>query len=194
MKKLILSLLIFVSLISTAAFAGGSYLDLQVGYGMRNTGNIQGADKKLNGVAGHAGLGYLFKLGNYVSIGPEFGYLALSNSKYTQGNQTLRYSGNAIDLGLKIVVHEQTPWYIFAKLGSAYVKQDLKAVNEKNYRNHKYLPEVAGGIGYIFTKHANLYAAATHIFGENGLNGDINRTDNNIASISFYAIGFTYNF
>ncbi len=195
MKKLTLSLMIFFGLVSGAVFAEGQpYFDLQVGYGMRNTGDMKGADKTLNGVAGHVGVGYLFKAGRYVSLGPEVGYLALSDSKYTQNNQTARYSGGAIDLGLKVVVHEQTPWYIFVKLGSAYVKQSLKATNGRTYKNHKYLPEVAGGIGYIFNRHANVYIAATRIFGENGLKGDINRTDNDIASVNFYAIGFTYNF
>ena len=195
MKKLTLSLLVCASLISTAVFAAGHpYLDFQVGYGMRNTGDMAGADTKLNGAAGHVGAGYLFKLNDYVTMGPEVGYLALSDSKYTVGNETARYSGDAIDLGLKVVIHEQTPWYIFVKLGSAYVKQDLKAANGSTYKSHKYLPEAAGGIGYSFTKYANLYVAATHIFGENGLEGNIDRTDNKVASISLYAIGFTYNF
>ena len=197
MKKFTLGMLICAGFLSTAVMAEGSpYVNLQMGYAMRETGKISGvSDDQRGGLAGRVSVGYLFKGSQYFRIGPEVGYLALSTNKYTKDSSTLKYSGNATDFAMNVVFHEDTPWYLFIKVGAAYVKQTQDAANGKTYKKHKVLPEAGGGIGYSLNEHTNLYISGNRIFGKNGMtDNNIDTLNNDVASITTYMLGFRYTF
>jgi len=197
MKKsmlIMLALATFLSGISTAAYAIGSqpYINLQFGYGERDTGNISGLQQNTrSGFAYRIAVGYLFASSPYFRFGPEVGYLGVPDNQYSDN---VNYDGEAADLLLNIVFQNETPWYLMFKGGVAYVTQRLTDTAGSRSTERRILPEAAVAIGYRISKHFSLAISANRIFGRNGLDGNSSNLNNGVASITTYMGELTFAF
>jgi outer membrane immunogenic protein len=152
-----------------------------------------------DGVSGRIFAGYLWTNDQF-KFGPELGYLTYPDNKYsieyTIGKSV--YSGYTVDLLAVGQYHFNPSWNIFAKVGIAYVSQELNLYDHmggyEHYMSHKFREEGAVGVGYHFNPTFEVNATYANIRGETPkeFTDPHDKHVNNVARIYTVMLGFVF--